>query len=1709
MKSLFILSLFYLLASIGIAAKPNSENATNLPVGVTKRLKPRHDGKHYFISNMLPSGQPTVSEIDAGVTEAQSQSRIVNITSSGLSLPSVMKEIAKLPVTFRSTINDLSYDITVLSVTYTATSAYLSIGCRFTPPNSSTPIYFGSNTIQTSGKSGFIGSLPILESTLTATKSGELDDANGLLSGETKFTEFLLPGFKDNLAIGLGKASQLEFSCGAFGKFNLSGFVKAYSIVEKESVSGESLSQDKPLLLVFKDQSASDWKDLLLDAKVASAFHAKNYPDLGFHFGKNQLAQIDLSNYRNPANLPTCAQTAAENWQGVAFPSFKVRLPRFFNLRSGNSLALGEGKNLFLDANGLIGNVSAETVFSIKEGYTDEINKYDMSLDQLTATYSCNGQVTASMLGKIALPWCGTTPASNTPLLRYSFRYTNNRYEIFVKDTDQGSFSSNKYTLSTGSKITFSFDNNQFTSTAELTEKPTISTTAFNSSICRDFSATLNAGQCTNKQLIWSTGDSVSTLAVKPTTTTTYTVKCQDNYCVSSVSDSLKITVYESLTQPALTSGLAAFCRYEGTDFRADNCVGKIEWQLPGSTTFQQLGNDERIRNASFPNISQSTNYSYAVRCNLNGCISPAMAKTITVNEEPALPTLYSNASNNTIDRNGSVTISGNCANGNRLVWENLPQTTVSLASASSYYAVCRNDATGCQSLGKESITINVLYFPPAAPSNLTVSASGTDFINITWQDNSNNEDQFWIIRSANPSFSSHTTIGTLGPNTTSFRDNGLSEGVTWYYQVIAHNRYDNGYSNITSGGTLVRPGLPQIHAENTMVTRGSPANVSASCAPGTVVWIAPAGFTGGYRQQQDNVTYSARCVNSGIEGDIASITVRVCDRPGAAISVNDLTIPSGSTGQLSAQGCEGGAISWNTGSNQRTIDVKQAGYYTATCTVTNDCGTSSASDGGTVTIENKPCPLPTPSITVNDLTIKSGTSGTLSAYGCEGGSITWNTGFNGRDLSVSQAGYYTATCVVTNECGSGSASDGGTVTVTSCDPPATPSISVDDITIDENSSGTLTANGCDGGTIRWNTGSTDRSISVNQAGYYTATCTVSNSCSSSSASDGGTVTIRTCDKPATPWISVDDISIDENTSGTLRANGCDGGTIRWNTGFTERDLPVNQAGYYTATCTVSNRCGSSSASDGGTVTIRNKPCNLATPIIAGPDEVEKGQPFTLSITNCNESSGRVTWSPSLSCSNVKLDAGCALCGSIQATTTFNAVATENGCVSAPAYKQVRVRDCPTPATPSISVDDYTITKGEMITLRAEGCETGTIRWNNGKESRTLNVTEAGYYTATCTITNSCGNSSSASDGGTVKEPECDLSIPVIAGPTEVQKGEVFALTSVDRNFRGEIIGSNWGYSAIPTISGSTRGDILNCSIQETTIFTYFIVSKKCSRNSEPFTVTVKEKIPTPQLSYSTTQFCSGKSINIGVNNCSSNTFSWSNSSNMQEGIISGTNLVVSSPGRYTFKCVQNGQTGDIAQINISELRVPSAPTISGNDKVAKGETFAITASGCSGGTYNWSKPGNFAITQTSGTSTITGSINSDTQFSVSCTTQCTSTESSKTVSIITPELPQPSKAPDWRFYSSGTCANGQGSLWRDDNYYSPTYRMTSCCVRYIVTRDSNPPIIPIVSYIDCEGKTASILLYVYYGNTVSPVDIYAREGSVQCTYCTSRQTNY
>jgi PKD repeat protein len=102
---------------------------------------------------------------------------------------------------------------------------------------------------------------------------------------------------------------------------------------------------------------------------------------------------------------------------------------------------------------------------------------------------------------------------------------------------------------------------------------------------------------------------------------------------------------------------------------------------------------------------------------------------------------------------------------------------------------------------------------PPAAPSALLAIAFTADWINMTWTDNSNNEDGFKVERcpgtasfcNANPS--RYAEIAQTGPNIDYHGDTGLPGGTTYSYRVRAFNVSGlSSYSNTSTATTLGGP---------------------------------------------------------------------------------------------------------------------------------------------------------------------------------------------------------------------------------------------------------------------------------------------------------------------------------------------------------------------------------------------------------------------------------------------------------------------------------------------------------------------------------------------------------------------------------------------------------------------------------------------------------------------------------------------------------------------------------------------------------------------------------------------------------------------------------------------------------------------------------------------------------------------------------------
>lgn len=81
----------------------------------------------------------------------------------------------------------------------------------------------------------------------------------------------------------------------------------------------------------------------------------------------------------------------------------------------------------------------------------------------------------------------------------------------------------------------------------------------------------------------------------------------------------------------------------------------------------------------------------------------------------------------------------------------------------------------------------NALYEPavPVAPSNLAANSSSWNHVDLSWQDNSDNEIGFHIRRKLEGS--EYISVGAAKENLTSFQDSTATGGVTLYYSVAAY----------------------------------------------------------------------------------------------------------------------------------------------------------------------------------------------------------------------------------------------------------------------------------------------------------------------------------------------------------------------------------------------------------------------------------------------------------------------------------------------------------------------------------------------------------------------------------------------------------------------------------------------------------------------------------------------------------------------------------------------------------------------------------------------------------------------------------------------------------------------------------------------------------------------------------------------------------
>jgi hypothetical protein len=88
----------------------------------------------------------------------------------------------------------------------------------------------------------------------------------------------------------------------------------------------------------------------------------------------------------------------------------------------------------------------------------------------------------------------------------------------------------------------------------------------------------------------------------------------------------------------------------------------------------------------------------------------------------------------------------------------------------------------------------------PAAPTNLVGNAVSATQINLSWTDNSTNEQGFSIERCTGNNCTNFAQIAQVGANVRTFNNTGLTNNTFYRYRVRAFNASGNSaFSNIVT----------------------------------------------------------------------------------------------------------------------------------------------------------------------------------------------------------------------------------------------------------------------------------------------------------------------------------------------------------------------------------------------------------------------------------------------------------------------------------------------------------------------------------------------------------------------------------------------------------------------------------------------------------------------------------------------------------------------------------------------------------------------------------------------------------------------------------------------------------------------------------------------------------------------------------------------
>ncbi|WP_211221716.1 gliding motility-associated C-terminal domain-containing protein [Spirosoma panaciterrae] len=1123
-----------------------------------------------------------------------------------------------------------------------------------------------------------------------------------------------------------------------------------------------------------------------------------------------------------------------------------------------------------------------------------------------STTIVCPGEtVTLTAENCVGTPiWNSTTETTTSIVVTPTA--SSNRYWVYCKNGACTSKSSNVYTIAVVTPVV-----------------PTLSASA--DTVCLGGSVVLTANGC-NGSVLWSTGQTGTSITVTPTANISYYAQCKFRACLSDQSSAVAIAVVNPQA-PIVKVSQTMLCSGSPVSLTASGCNGTVIWH-----GVSRVGSVITI----YPTESKE----YYATCKQGTCESSASNTVrITVTTSSATAPVVT-ASTTQVCDSGVVSLTATGCNGN-VTWSDgqtgAVVTVRPTATNREFYALCvPTSGVACGSAKSNVITISV-----AQPVTPTIVASRTSVC-----------------------AGESVTLTASGCNGTVKWSNGQSgatiqvspQMTTDYQATCSVGACESALSSKVT--VVVNPAAtaPVITASSLTVCSGSVVSLSATGCSGTVKWSdGQMGSVVSVTPTAASHDFSAICQTAAqcSSGSSNVISINLAPTAAPTITASRDAICSGEKVTLTATGCNGTVTWYGINRMGSSIDI----YPTATTTYYATCrvGTCESAASNTVNVVVNTGLGTVPVVTASTQQVCGSGVVSLTATGCSSGTVIWSDGQTGAIVSMTatQANHeFYALCKDASQCGTGK-SNVITVTVTTMQTPVAV-CSTDSICAGEEV--TLTAQNCQG-TPHWSTGETTSSIIVRPTVTtgYTVYCTL-NGCTSPTSKSY----VITVVPVAEPTITASTTVVEAGGTVTLTASGCPG-TVIWSAA----DIHGNNTGTSIVvrpegTQTYSAQCKYRTCLSDPSITIVVNPGNCV---------VKAGGLTPVNATVCGASNATVAVAATLSgglvqpsgYSVVYLLAKDGLVQQLAATPQFSVPSAAahysihtlvyNATSGDAAYlnladikpglsrttdvQQLISGKCAafdatgakltvsTVNAPTLSTNALTVCNGGMVSLTATGCS-GNVKWSDGKEGAVYQTTvySERTLTAICEV-DGCASSPSAPVRISLGSP----AVPVIVSTPSICLGETVSLTATGCAEGGYL----WS-------DGSTTGAIL--TVTPNADVTYRVKCKLSTCEGEwsaSATVHVgKPSAPTLSVQGSgSTTVCYGSPVTLVATGCPATAaVIWSNN-------MTGSSITVSpaSTETYTAYCGAGTCRSDAsAGITLTVLPKVTVPTV-----VDKTNTCPIT----------------------------------------------------------------------------------------------------------------------------------------------------------------------